>query len=224
MEELFLAKVVLPSRPKPVQKAAEVREVVKQPLKSHRLEFPLPIRNINGRRDFFGIALPEIKPPPSTEIRPLSDTFTGKIESAPLHNVKSGFEVEEMPPCLFKCDEPKAEVKKSTEKSDRVVPRMTRNSVSLCLDSNDLKALDSEEEDCCQTDGDFESDSEQDGDFGYHRSSFKRRLRKRKTKGGMNSNIFTSEKRSKDSGLMLVDMELNHRKHQEDHCVPCISI
>jgi hypothetical protein len=136
-----------------------------------------------------------------------------------------------MPPYLFSCDVPakeKVQHQVPTQPQDRVVPtRLPRNSVSLCLDSDDLKAFDNE--DACATDGDYteEEDEIEQTDFGPRFPSFKRRLRKRKPMAGArNISNFLAEKRSKDASGLLMQLHdhLGPRKLNDEHCVPSISI
>jgi hypothetical protein len=260
VEELFFQKVgksiVSPpvSPEKPMQKLMEIEDqMANRQLKpknkfsaaGRRLEFPLPgLHNTNGRRDFFGILLPD-SPKPTTEVLALSDSFTGQIKSTPiqLHNNElktDNKDVDELPPYSFCCDDPKAieanqhaEVEKPMEAKieDRVVPtRLCRNSVSLCLDSDDLKAI--ENEDYCATDGDYteEEDEADSTDFGPRFPSFKRRLRKRKPVATVRNAavFFLAEKRAKDAPDMLmltnVPADAFKKRLEDHHCVPSISI
>jgi len=235
VEELFLQKVgksfisppISPEKPMLELKNDETNRSLKSKNKlaaGRRLEFPLPdVKNTTGRRDFFGIALPESKQ------AALSEVFTGQIQSAPipLHNVHNDDDEEDLPPYIFNCDE-QSEMKpiiepiieKKTSNGERIVPtRNYRSSVSLCLDSNDLKQI--ENEDCCVTDGDFteEEDESDQADFGQRFPSFKRRLRKRKTVGTVrNAAAFVLEKRAKE---LLISA---NERGDGEHCVPSISI
>lgn len=224
IEELFLQKVgksfvsppVSPEKPKLLEAAD-----------NNQME---PKINLAGRGLNFS--------PRADEMPPLSDTFTGKIESEPikLHNINPESDPEDLPPFLFCCDEEPEKkmdvVEKPLEKSEgRVVPnRLSRSSVSLCLDSDDMKITD--EEECSATDGEITEEDEEPTDFGPRFPSFKRRLRKRKPGVNVRSaNVFIlAEKRPKDStdflplGRCFGDAISYRCKNEEDHCVPSISI
>jgi hypothetical protein len=198
VEELFLRKVgkglisppISPEKPENV--VVKMKASKNKSSAGRRLEFPLPdVRNNNGRREFFGILLPESK-----EV---------KIKAKEEYDVIQSIE---------------------TKGKDRIVPtRLNRNSVSLCLDSDDLKAI--EDEDYCATDGDYtEEEDETDAtDFGPRFPSFKRRLRKRKPMGVVRNtaNFFLAEKRAKDAPDLLM-LTIGSQKHADEHCVPSISI
>jgi len=215
VEELFLQKIGKSPVSPPISPEKQVPKEENTKLAGRRLDFTTS----NNMDDIFS----------------LSDTFTGKIESEPvkLHDVTLESDSEDLPPFLFCCDEDSEKKMEVVEKhldknEDRVVPnRLTRSSISLYFDSEDMK-LKSEEESSL-TDGEITEEEDETTDFGPRFPSFKRRLRKRKPGANVRSaNIFIlAEKRPKDSpdilylGRYIGEMS---RRYKEDHCVPSISI